>query len=202
VANPYRGAAGAARLANLRRYLDVAGGCGAATILVGEAPGYRGCAVTGIPFTSRRLLVTDLGRWGLFAGARFEAGEWLGRPHSEATASIVWRHVPRLLPAPPLVWNAFPFHPHPPGDAGHNRPLDARELEEGLGYLQLFLRAFPDARPIAVGRRAAEALARLGRPPDLILRHPARGGAMAFARGLAAAAIRCSRPTTAQAAAP
>ena len=41
-------AAGALRLGNLRRYLDLVGD--ADTALVAEAPGHRGATVTGVPF--------------------------------------------------------------------------------------------------------------------------------------------------------
>ena len=107
VANPYAGPGASARLRNLRAYLGtVAGGFesgGPRVLLVGEAPGYRGCAVTGVPFTSRQVLASgvEVGRWGLFPAGEFEAGEALGRPWAEATATLVWRHLPGGAWRPP-----------------------------------------------------------------------------------------------------
>jgi uracil-DNA glycosylase len=119
--------------------------------------------------------------------AGYVAHEGLGRPWAEATATLVWRHLPPALPAPPLTWNAFPFHPHPVGDGMANRRLTAAEVVEGAPYLRLALDLYPGVRPIAVGRVAALALARLGVAPLAVLRHPAHGGARAFAAGLGAA---------------
>lgn len=198
VANPYRGPAGAWRRDNLRRYLTQVAAHRPAVALIGEAPGYRGCAVTGVPFTSRQVLSADTGRWGLLtprsAGSvtgdagEYVAHEGLGQPWAEATATLVWRHVPRVLDAPPLLGNAFPFHPHPRGSPRGNRPLSATELAEGSTYLGHLLGLFPGVRAIAVGRQAERALGRLGIAPFASLRHPAHGGATSFARGLRSAA--------------
>ncbi|MBI3969737.1 MAG: uracil-DNA glycosylase [Chloroflexi bacterium] len=186
VTNPYRGPFGDVRLANLHHYLEFAADRGG-VLLVGEAPGYRGCAVTGIPFTSRHLLASQIGRWSLFSDLGFAADPSLGVPEREVTATVVWRHVPRCLAAPPLAGNAFPFHPHPAGQPQRNRPLTAPELEEGCTYLRLLLDAFPAATAIAIGRQAAHALRRLAVEPVSVLRHPSHGGAPAFAAGLRAA---------------
>lgn len=184
VSNPYRGPGGRLRRENLRRYLSLVAAVGPAVALIGEAPGYRGCAVTGIPFTSRRLLGTDVGRWGLFAPAGFVADGRLGGPQAEGTATVVWRHVARLLAAPPVVGNAFPFHPHPPHRRDANRRLTADELTEGSYYLELLFRLFPKVRAVAVGRQAEGALRRLGVARAAAIRHPSQGGAVAFAAGL------------------
>jgi uracil-DNA glycosylase len=190
VANPYAGPAGAWRRHNLRTYLARAA---PALALIGEALGYRGCAVTGVPFTSRQVLSADAGGWGLFEGQGFVAHEGLGRPWAEATATLIWRHLPaalRALPGPPLLWNAFPFHPYPlraggagAGRAGNRGPTRA-EVEEGAPYLRLVLDLFPGVQAVAVGRVAAGALAGLGIRPLAALRHPAHGGAALFAEGL------------------
>ena len=185
MANPYRGALGEQRLRNLRAYLARAAALRTSVALIGEAPGYRGCAVTGIPFTSRQLLSADTGRWGIFSAGGYAADAALGAPWAEPTATLVWRHVLRLLPAPPVVGNAFPFHPHPAGRPDGNRPLKAAELDEGAGYLCRLLDLFPGVQVIAVGRQAERALRHLGRPPAATLRHPSHGGSAAFAAGLA-----------------
>jgi uracil-DNA glycosylase len=175
----------------LRTYLARVAAREPGVALVGEAPGYRGCAVTGIPFTSRQVLaevLTQMLARGSGVGpAGYVAHEGLGRPWAEATATLVWRHLPSGLLAPPLTWNAYPFHPHPVGDAMGNRRLTAAEVAEGGAYLRLALDLFPGVRPIAVGRVAAQALARLGVAPLAVLRHPAHGGAGTFAAGLGAA---------------
>jgi hypothetical protein len=56
VANPYWGSDGEARLHNLRTYLTYLMQVRPSMVLVGEAPGYRGARVSGLPFTSERQL--------------------------------------------------------------------------------------------------------------------------------------------------
>src|SRR5262249_37127594 len=89
--NFYReGARSALRRDRLAAYLDTHGG--ASVLLVGEAPGYRGARVSGIPFTSERQLT--------------------GAGPAEATATIVQRALEALgLGDDVLLWNVVPTHP-------------------------------------------------------------------------------------------
>lgn len=130
--NFYRdGADAALRRARLAAYLDAR--ASAPVLLVGEAPGYRGARVSGIPFTSERQLT--------------------GAGPAEATATIVHRVLAELGVADlVLLWNVVPTHP---GTACSNRPPTAAEVAAG--------RAFADElaagrRVVAVGRVAAVAL--------------------------------------------
>ena len=127
-------------------------------LLVGEAAGYRGARVSGIPFTSERQ-VTGEGR-------------------AEATATVVHRVLAELgIAERVLLWNVVPTHPHRSGEWATNRTPTAREVEAGLRHLE----------PLATGRRVVPvgrvAHAALG---GLYLRHPSHGGAVAFRRGLRA----------------
>jgi uracil-DNA glycosylase len=125
-------------------------------LLVGEAPGYRGTRVSGVPFTSERQLT--------------------GRGPAEATATIVHRVLRELgIEDDVLLWNLVPTHPHRPGRPDSNRPPTRAEIDAGSPFLEELARG---RRVLAVGRLAHE---RLGGP---YLRHPAHGGATAFRRGL------------------
>lgn len=125
-------------------------------LLVGEAPGYRGTRVSGIPFTSERQLT--------------------GSGPGEATATIVHRVLAELgIEDEVLLWNVVPTHP---GTETCNRPPTADEVRTGLGFARRLARG---RRVIAVGRVASRALG------HGYVRHPSRGGAMRFARELAAA---------------
>jgi len=113
----------------LRRYLDEH--ADAPILLVGEAPGYRGARISGIPFTSERQLT--------------------GAGPAEATATIVHRAL-EDLEIEAMLWNVVPTHP---GTETTNRPPTKQEVEAGLPF------AFELARGrqiVAVGRVAAEAL--------------------------------------------
>ncbi len=130
--NFYRDGAGAARrCARLERYL--AERAEAPLLLVGEAPGYRGARISGIPFTSERQLT--------------------GTGSAEATSSIVHRVLAELGVADDvLLWNVVPTHP---GTQWSNRRPSRGEVAAGRVFAaELAL----DRRLIAVGRVAHAAL--------------------------------------------
>ncbi len=189
--NPYAedGGAEAARCRhNLSTYLLALQLRDPAWLLVGEAPGYRGCRLTGIPFTSEAAIWPqhDPGNVGAFW--RETATAWQRRPgdrpsQAEATATIVWRTLGEL-DLFPLLWNALPFHPHRVGLPDSNRTPSRKELEIGRPFLLGLMALFPAARPIAVGQKAGQALARWEQPAPQI-RHPSHGGAHLFKEQLA-----------------
>jgi uracil-DNA glycosylase len=130
--NFYRDGEGAARRrARLSAYLDSRSA--ASILLVGEAPGYRGARISGIPFTSERQLS--------------------GAGPAEATATIVHRVLADLgLEDDVLLWNVVPTHP---GTATSNRPPTAVEVRAG----RLFAEELATGRRVvAVGRVAHVAL--------------------------------------------
>ena len=159
--NFYRDGAGAdVRCERLGAYLDSRRR--ARFVLAGEAAGYRGARVSGIPFTSERQLT--------------------GGDPAEASATIVHRVLSELgLEKDTLLWNLVPTHPHLPGRAGTNRRPTRVEIDESRSFLaELAL----GRRVVAVGRLAHAALG------GVYVRHPSHGGAAAFAAGLARATTR------------
>src|SRR5437588_979970 len=148
------------RRERLAAYLDARRN--AKLLLVGEAAGYRGARISGIPFTSERQL-TGLGP-------------------AEATATIVHRVLAELgLEDDVLLWNVVPTHPHRPGDPYSNRRPTRAEVEDSRPFLVTLARG---RRTLPVGRLAHSVL---GGP---YLRHPSHGGAAEFRGSLAAATIR------------
>lgn len=183
--NPYAvsGGPGAAiRRDNLTRYLATMRGRGPRGLLLFEAPGYRGCALTGIPVTSERIMLRGIPRWGLF-GEGYRATS--GRPGgvAEMTATILWGALEAHTPEPPLIWNAVPLHPHRPGQRQSNRAPTRDEQEMGLGLIETVIRLYGFQTVLAVGSTAHRALAALGIEAAL-LRHPSHGGKSEFVRGL------------------
>jgi hypothetical protein len=115
----------------LTRYLDERGDT--PILLVGEAAGYRGARVSGIPFTSERQLT--------------------GSGPSEATATIIRAALEELrLEEDVLCWNVVPTHP---GTATTNRRPTRAEIEAGLPFARALARG---RRVLACGRVAEAAL--------------------------------------------
>jgi uracil-DNA glycosylase len=125
-------------------------------LLVGEAAGYRGARVSGLPFTSERQLT--------------------GTGPAEATATIVHRVVMELgLEEQVLFWNVVPTHPHRLGEPHSNRRPTDVEVEAALPFLDELAIG---RHLIAVGRLAAAVL------DAPYVRHPSHGGAREFRSGL------------------
>ncbi len=102
-------------------------------LLVGEAAGYRGARISGLPFTSERQLT--------------------GEGPAEATATIVHRVLAELgLENDVLLWNVVPTHP---GTQTSNRRPTRAEIEAGLPFLGELTEG---RRAIAVGRLAQAVL--------------------------------------------
>jgi uracil-DNA glycosylase family 4 len=105
----------------------------APVLLVGEAPGYRGARVSGIPFTSERQLA--------------------GKGPGEATATVLHRVLAELgLEQRVLLWNVVPTHP---GTACTNRRPTRAEIVAGLAFVRELAR---NRRVVSVGRVAQAAL--------------------------------------------
>ncbi len=175
----------AVRRANLRRYLEEMASRSPEVLLVGEAPGYRGCRLSGIPFTSEAIMLAGIPAHGVLGKAQGyrKTAEW-PRPAREQTATIVWEAI-TALPRLPLLWNIVPFHPHQPGQPWSNRRPRAAEIELGVPFLLQLVELFGIQHIVAVGRTAAKVLQQLGLPHHAV-RHPAHGGKRDFVRGLQA----------------
>src|SRR5204862_1012917 len=101
-------------------------------LLVGEAPGYRGARISGLPFASERQLT--------------------GAGPAEATATIVRATLEELeLEDDTLCWNVVPTHP---GSETANRRPTRAEIEGGSRFLEQLACG---RRLLAVGRVAEAA---------------------------------------------
>ncbi len=119
------------RRARLAAYLETRED--APLLLVGEAAGYRGARISGVPFTSERQLT--------------------GSGPAEATATVVQRTLAELgLVERVLLWNVVPTHP---GTETSNRPPTRREVEASRPFLDELVRG---RATIAVGRLAQRVL--------------------------------------------
>lgn len=177
--------AGRLRERNLRRYLELMARVAPSVLLVAEAPGHRGAAVTGVPFMSMRQLTAVPGLiTGDPGGDGFEPPERPAAPW-EASSAVVWGAMADWRGPLPLFWPVYPHHPHEPGRPGTNRTPRAAEVAAGVPVVLALADAFGVTTVAAVGRKAEGALARNG-VRATALRHPAQGGARVFTAQLAA----------------
>lgn len=153
-----------------------------AMVLVGEAPGYAGCRYSGLAFSSEALLLKGaIPRIGALQGRRLTTR---ARPFSEPSATVVWGALYDLgMAERTVLWNACAWHPM--GESAlSNRTPTRSELNAGMPFLETLLGLFSGARIVAVGQKALDSLNRLGQHRFEVVRHPARGGASEFRRGL------------------
>lgn len=169
-----------ARLDRLARHLD----CDARLICIGEAPGYAGCRTSGVAFTSERLLLE-----GGIPRIDPPPGRLSDRrlPFSEPSATIVWKTLYRLGVAEhTILWNAVQLHPFKEGDVWSNRTPTDREVALGMPALRILAAVYPNAKIVAVGKKAGGLLRDAGIPIIGDVRHPANGGATQFSEQLQA----------------
>jgi uracil-DNA glycosylase len=183
-ANPFDGSrpGNGMRRRNLERYLRQLAERRPATLLVGEAPGYRGMAITGVPFTNTVLLRRGIPHFDLFGTAHgYEIPDAAGIA-AEPTATVMWQ-VLESLDFLPVLWSAFPLHPHQPGDPRSNRTPTVIETAAWSWSCQALAEVFGIRSVVAVGNIAQASLARSGWKVPRV-RHPSHGGREQFRAGL------------------
>lgn len=175
---------------NLRLYLKymlehMSANPGRRVLLVGEAPGYKGCRITGIPFSSVKVLMsTDHSLFHAIKPQLSLSDDALSEMTSENTATIVWKCLVDKKTIP-LFWNSFPFHPHPKGKENKNRAPNSKEIAQGITYLQQLYTIFQPGIVAGVGVKGVE-FARKAYPelPIKYIRHPSYGGKSEFIEGM------------------
>lgn len=171
-----------AQRTNLARYLRYAQERGDGVMMVLEAPGYRGCRLTGIPVTSRQVMLEGVPALQAFGAGYVDAPEvGFETYYREQSATIVWGLLARLNVLP-LLWNAFPLHPHRAGMPASNRTPTLAEVAQGRALLAQVVALFAPRLVIAVGNVAHSTLSALGVPCHKV-RHPAQGGKQDFVAG-------------------
>ena len=153
------------RTNNLREYLKVADVT--TSCILGEAGGYNGYRITGIPFTdilSLDLLSETFGIGKL--GVATKSGS-----DKERSATFVWRIIPRLK-NPPFIWNMNPMHPFNPkeGDLSNKKPSAKQQqaVHEAMTY---FFERFQFDHIYAIGKYAQEKMLKLYDRKVAYIRH-------------------------------
>ncbi len=182
VKNPwdYSRPGNAVRRKNLESYLWEMHKRAPTVLLIGEAPGYRGCGRVGMPFSSEKLVLSH----PFFCDRALFGVNDEHDVIAEASASIVWKTFD-MLDFYPLMWATYPFHPHKLDNPLSNRAPRPDEMQLGKSFIEEIVTLFPIEHVIAVGRVAEKTLTDMGIPHTAV-RHPSHGGATAFAAGLKA----------------
>ena len=173
----------ALRRNNLKLYLQEMMERRPSILLVGEAPGFRGMRITGVPFTNRTVFEGPANSFGLFGpGKGYILPPEAAGVAAEPTATVMWE-VLAELGGLPLLWSAFPWHPHKPGQPLTNRTPRPSEASLGTPFRQALAELFAVRTIVAVGNVAHRSLLRSGLDA-LKIRHPAHGGRAGFKSGL------------------
>jgi hypothetical protein len=180
VKNPwdYSRAGNAIRRKNLLSYFKKMYQQKPTVLLVGEAPGYRGCGRVGMPFSSEKIVLSH----PFFADSESFGIENRDAPIAEASASIVWKTFDSL-DFYPLMWATYPYHPHKEGNELSNRAPRPEEIAIGRQFITRLMDIFSIQAVVAVWRIAEKTLTDMG-IVAVPLRHPSHGGATLFAEGL------------------
>jgi uracil-DNA glycosylase len=174
----------ARQIHNLSQYLTFHLNNQANILLLGEAPGYKGCRASGIPFTSGEVLAYN----PIYADCRSYYQYSEIQAFKENTSNIFYQffNAHEGFFNRVLLWNAFPFHPHKENNNESNRSPTMEELDLGGIFLLLLLQIFSIQQLITIGEKAKILLQRLQKseylaPFEIItIRHPSYGGKQEF----------------------
>lgn len=168
---------------NLYNYLQRIRSNNSKVMLIGEAPGYHGCRLSGIAFTSEDKFTEDIipGIMGKDMGYKIYSK---GKPEREFSASTVWPKLKdwyNIHGSVPLLWNICPFHPHKENDFMSNRTPRKKEIERGIKYFLDLVDIFDIQNIGCIGRKLYNTIEDMGINTSLeYLRHPSCGGKREF----------------------
>ena len=176
--------ANAQRRHNLEIYLEEMLDRAPKVLLLGEAPGFRGMGITGVPFTNRTMFQGPANSFGLFGpGKGYVLPADAAGVAAEPTATVMWE-VLAELEFLPLLWSACPWHTHVPGKPQSNRTPRTSDTRLGTPFWQSLTGLFGIVTVVAVGNVAHRSLLSSGIEVPKV-RHPSHGGRSGFKQGLA-----------------
>jgi uracil-DNA glycosylase len=169
---------------NLTQYLKLHLESKADILFLGEAAGYKGCKISGIPFTSGNILATH----PIYTTLRSQFIYQKIEDEKENSAKIIhdfFSQVPAAYPRI-VMWNAFPFHPHKQNEPQSNRSPTEDERKAGYGFLKSLIDLFQFKYYYPIGLQAKKTLTGLqfngicSSFRIVPIRHPSFGGKAEF----------------------
>lgn len=153
-------------------------------LLVGEAPGYKGCKLTGIPFTSEKILIKDYYFDVLGEEQGYKHVNSIDKLQTEVSAFVVWNELNKYKELP-VMWNIYPFHPFHFPNQNQNRKPSSAEIKIGKEIFIEFLNLFDIKKIGAVGKVSESGIRKLKLDIEIkYIRHPSYGGQTQFKKGL------------------
>jgi len=161
---------------NLKKYLSYFVKHPPEFMMVGEAPGHNGCAMTGVPYTDDfRIAMADKSSVPPLADFSINdiAIDKREKITKENSSGAIW-DVLIETQFFPLMWNVFPFHPHEVDKLSTNRVPTGKELRWSREFVFELQSIFSTIKhTYAIGKKA---LQYLDLPQDHYIRHPSYGG--------------------------
>lgn len=137
-----------------------------AYIFIAESPS-KGARYTGIAMTSEK----SIKEYKL--PFQYTSKNYKKYKRGESTATKVWREIKKSDACWKnfVFWNAFAFNIHKDVGKWFENPLPD-ELEKNKNILESFINIYPNAKIIAIGAKAKEALCNLVIKDIEVVRHP------------------------------
>jgi hypothetical protein len=165
------------RAAILSKILESATSQPVEALWIGRDLGYRGGRRTGLALTDDAHIENHGKRWNLSI-ERPTYGDVI----SERTAAVIWDQLNKIN-SRIFLWNAFPLHPHEPGNPFTNRQHNSHERKAGEKLLKELIVLLRPTRIIAIGNDAAKVAGGVTDDiPVIPVRHPSYGGQNQFLR--------------------
>lgn len=155
---------------NLKIYLTMASCFKIKSLFIDISPGYKNCAVTGIPITNEFILFNNQSGCPLFGYKYGYKKNNNCNTLPDISTTLFWTDVNKIDKAP-LLWNCYPFHSHLKFDSQSNKMPSKSELQFGINYLFSIIEIFKPERIYALGKTVSDHLNELS-IKHIKLRHP------------------------------
>jgi hypothetical protein len=140
---------------NLNIYLNTVSCFKIKSLFIDLSPGYKDCAVTGIPLTNEFILFNHQSGCPLFNYKYGYKKNLKCNLLPDFSSTLFWTDV-NMIDKTPLLWYCYPFHSHLKYDLQSNRSPSQGELLTGMTYLIKILEIFKPERIFALGNTVSE----------------------------------------------
>lgn len=164
-------------LNNLRVYLTYIKQFHPQNLCVGEAAGFHGCRMTGIPFTSEEILFSSDLYIPILSHLCFNRARMM----KESTASMIYSQLTEKLFHNIIFWNIVPYHPFKEDNIEQNRTPTQEEIRLCSVFTIFLDQIFNFEHIYGIGKKSYNELKVLFPYRKIeYIRHPSHGGFKEF----------------------